>query len=192
MYQVLKKFNVGDQFINWVKLLYKNTKVSLNINGELTQPFYPTRGVKQGDPLSSMLFVLTIEPLAQLLRNHPERGFAFSNSEGGIASVLLFADHTTLVSGSVIDLEAQLEIVDEFCRYSGAKLNRSKSKVLTLDSNQQVIQHPRLNMISSGTPVKYLGIHLGHNLDPNLQIKTITDKFYKSFTTWACRARTIR
>ncbi|KAH9119410.1 hypothetical protein AeMF1_007872, partial [Aphanomyces euteiches] len=63
MYQVLKKFNVGDQFINWVKLLYKNTKVSLNINGELTQPFYPTRGVKQGDPLSSMLFVLTIEPL---------------------------------------------------------------------------------------------------------------------------------
>ncbi|KAH9118361.1 hypothetical protein AeMF1_008432 [Aphanomyces euteiches] len=104
MYQVLKKFNVGDQFINWVKLLYKNTKVSLNINGELTQPFYPTRGVKQGDPLSSMLFVLTIEPLAQLLRNHPERGFAFSNSEGGIASVLLFADDTTLVSSSVIDL----------------------------------------------------------------------------------------
>ncbi|KAH9119536.1 hypothetical protein AeMF1_007825, partial [Aphanomyces euteiches] len=134
MFAVLKKFNVGDQFIEWVKLLYNQTQVSLNINGTLTDPFYPSRGVKQGDPLSSMLFVLTIEPLAQMLRNHPEYGYAFSDS--GIASVLLFADDTTLISSSVGDLESQLELVDEFCRHSGAKLNRNKSKVLTLDNTQ--------------------------------------------------------
>ncbi|KAH9148253.1 hypothetical protein AeRB84_008335, partial [Aphanomyces euteiches] len=134
MFAVLKKFNVGDQFIEWVKLLYNQTQVSLNINGTLTDPFYPSRGVKQGDPLSSMLFVLTIEPLTQMLRNHPEYGYAFSDS--GIASVLLFADDTTLISSSVGDLESQLELVDEFCRHSGAKLNRNKSKVLTLDNTQ--------------------------------------------------------
>ncbi|KAH9118246.1 hypothetical protein AeMF1_008466, partial [Aphanomyces euteiches] len=137
-----------------------------------------------------MLFVLTIEPLAQMLRNHPEYGYAFSDS--GIASVLLFADDTTLISSSVGDLESQLELVDEFCRHSGAKLNRNKSKVLTLDNTQSVFEHPRLNMVPSGTPVKYLGIELGHQLDPTLQINAISDKFYKSFTTWACRARTLK
>ncbi|CAK4695729.1 unnamed protein product, partial [Aphanomyces euteiches] len=73
-------------------------------------PFYPSRGVEQGDPLSSMLFVLTIEPLAQILRNQPENGYAFSYS--GIAFVLLFADDNTLISSSVGDLESQLELVD--------------------------------------------------------------------------------
>ncbi|KAH9087938.1 hypothetical protein Ae201684P_014483 [Aphanomyces euteiches] len=122
-----------------------------------------------------MLFVLTIEPLAQMLRNHPEYGYAFSDS--GIASVLLFADDTTLISSSVGDLESQLELVDEFCRHSGAKLNRNKSKVLTLDNTQSVFEHPRLNMVPSGTPVKYLGIELGHQLDPMLQINPSATSF---------------
>ncbi|KAH9095241.1 hypothetical protein Ae201684P_013357 [Aphanomyces euteiches] len=118
MYDVLEAFNFGPVFISWIKLMYHSPIIHLVINGELSQAIYPTRGVKQGDPLSALLFVLSVEPLSQLLRNHEEYSLPFS--EELFAMAMFFADDTTLVSSSLEDLERQLELVQEFCTQSGA------------------------------------------------------------------------
>ncbi|KAH9148152.1 hypothetical protein AeRB84_008395, partial [Aphanomyces euteiches] len=170
--------------------MYHSPIIHLVINGELSQAIYPTRGVKQGDPLSALLFVLSVEPLSQLLRNHEEYSLPFS--EELFAMAMFFADDTTLVSSSLEDLERQLELVQEFCTQSGAKPNVSKCKVLTLNGNQDVPRHPRLSMVTSGTPTKYLGILFGHRLSDQVQINALSDSFYQSFITWGCRARTLR
>jgi hypothetical protein len=192
LFDTLETLNFGPRFIQWVQLLYRSPVVHLLVNGDLGPPIFPSRGVKQGDPMSCILFILTVEPLSQLLRDHDELGFFFSNETGVPAVSLLFADDTTLISSSLHDLERQLELVDEFCSYSGARLNRAKCKVLTLNSMQPVDHHPRLNIVPTGVPIRYLGILLGHALDDQVQINAIEDKFLASFMLWGCRARTLK
>ena len=49
------------QFIKWVKQCITSPRFSVNINGELVGFFGSSRGPRQGDPLSSCLFVLAME-----------------------------------------------------------------------------------------------------------------------------------
>jgi len=69
--ETLKRFQLPDRFINTVHSLYEKAETAIIINGVASSPFSVTRGVRQGDPLSCLLFNLAIEPLVCLLRNSP-------------------------------------------------------------------------------------------------------------------------
>ena len=86
MFGCLTKANFGPIFISWIKLLYQNPMVIILHNGHRTRPVYPTRGVKQGCPLSALLFVLTIEPLSSLLRSQPQHGIHIPSFEAFCAA----------------------------------------------------------------------------------------------------------
>ena len=67
----MRAFGIGEIFINWVKSIYSNASTILNINGFFSEKIPLQRGVRQGCPLSSMLYVLVIEILAIQLRMNP-------------------------------------------------------------------------------------------------------------------------
>nr|CCA27000.1 pollike protein putative [Albugo laibachii Nc14] len=113
MFAVLSKMNCGNSFIQWTKLLYNNTHVSLLLNGTLLPNITPSRGVKQGDPLSALLFLMTIEPLGNLLRRNEGPGICITPTN--TATSLFFADDTTLLSSSLGEVEAQLAIIQHYC-----------------------------------------------------------------------------
>jgi hypothetical protein len=69
LWRALKSYGIPDEFINTVNALYSDAYTLVAINGEFSErPFKVTRGVRQGDPLSCLLFDLAIEPLAESLR----------------------------------------------------------------------------------------------------------------------------
>ena len=45
LFKVMKSFGIGENFINWVKLLYSNASAAVNVNGYLTKPIPLERGV---------------------------------------------------------------------------------------------------------------------------------------------------
>ena len=126
--RTLETFNFGPTFLRWIKLFYTNIESAVVINGWTSAFFQPSRGVRQGCPLSPLLYVITIEVLAVCLRTSP-----------GITGVQLpnsleqfkcsgYADDTTVAATSDASIEETFTIYGQFERASGARLNRGKSK----------------------------------------------------------------
>ena len=69
MEKVLKFFGFGDKIVNWVKILLKNFKGCINHAGNISSYFDILRGCRQGDPIASLLFILSIEVLCIKLRS---------------------------------------------------------------------------------------------------------------------------
>uniref|UniRef100_A0A3Q2D9Y0 Reverse transcriptase domain-containing protein n=1 Tax=Cyprinodon variegatus TaxID=28743 RepID=A0A3Q2D9Y0_CYPVA len=94
MFEVLRRFGLGENFINWVKLLYKKTTASFLTNGLLSTPFGLSRGTAQGSPLSPLLFSLAIEPLAIAIRQSNDiKGILIGKK---VYKILLYADDILL------------------------------------------------------------------------------------------------
>jgi hypothetical protein len=53
---VLKRFGFNEMFCNWIHVILKSAFLSVSINGKAQGYFNCTRGVRQGDLLSPLLF----------------------------------------------------------------------------------------------------------------------------------------
>ena len=71
LFKTMQSFGIGPNFINWIKTIYSNATSILNINGFFSSKIPLKRGVRQGCPLSALLYVLVIEVLAIQLRLNP-------------------------------------------------------------------------------------------------------------------------
>ena len=68
IFSALKHFNFGPELINWVKVLYANVESCVSNNGYLSSSFKLHHGIRQGCPLSSILFLPVVEIVAILIR----------------------------------------------------------------------------------------------------------------------------
>ena len=71
LFKTMEAFGIGENFIKWVSTIYSNATSILSINGFFTEQIPLKRGVRQGCPLSALLYVLVIEDLAIQLRLNP-------------------------------------------------------------------------------------------------------------------------
>jgi hypothetical protein len=62
--EILKKLGFGEQWIIWVMTCVRTVTYSVRFNGEILENFKPTRGLRQGDPLSPYLFLFVGDGLS--------------------------------------------------------------------------------------------------------------------------------
>ena len=67
LWRTLEAFGFPDPFVTRIKNLYSNTAMAIHINGFTGEPFDVRRGVRQGDPMSCLLYNLAIEPLIECI-----------------------------------------------------------------------------------------------------------------------------
>ena len=68
LWDILKEYRFPEEFVNLIKAMYSNAKTSIMINGVIHAPIKVVRGVRQGDPMSCLLYNLALKPLAVALR----------------------------------------------------------------------------------------------------------------------------
>ena len=159
---------VGDLILN----LYSNASTSFCVNGDQTAGIAILRGVKQGDPLSSWLFNLCMDPLLKRLEESGA-GYQFGSSPEARVASLAFADDIALTSPSDGEMRKLLAIVDDFCSDTGLRLNVRKcatfcikpvagGKSWALDTNLEIrIGGEMIPRVDPGEVTKYLGMRIG-------------------------------
>jgi hypothetical protein len=136
----LKKFNFDDSFIKWVSVIFKNTSNCIINNGHISKFFQVERGVRQGCPIASLLFVLSVELLSckirqsSLIKGIPLPLADYSRNEVRIST---FADDTTIFVDSTESFQNVLLILNEFAQLSGLCLNHNKSDAIWIGSLQK-------------------------------------------------------
>ena len=137
-------------------------------NGHTSKYFKPTRGIRQGCPVSALLFILVAEILAINLRNNDKiNGIQIEDTEFIISQL---ADDTSLFLENNSSLIAALHLLDQFSTCSGLKLNKNKTEIFYLGNTNH-----RPNA----------------NIDPNLKIsthfKSLGIYFHKEIEEMICR-----
>ena len=157
----LSAMGFGPSFIGWVNLFYANVLSAVNVNGYLSSFFPLSRGVRQGCPLSPLLYVLVSEVLAVNIRANPRVvGLSLPGVPTPLSPISQYADDTSLIVCSDDSICAAFETYSLFELGSSAKLNRSKSKGLWLGSwNGR--QDPPVVLDCTSVKIKVLGVYLG-------------------------------
>lgn len=190
LYEVMQKKNFGQHFISWVKKINEGGKVSININGEMG-PFFKTyRGLRQGDPLSPILFNRVGDALSAILeeatKNGVLEGLVPNLVEGGLTH-LQYADDTILftkaTSSNILALKFLLFCFEEM---SGMKINYQKSEVYVLGVTKEIEEEiaDMLNCKVGEMPFNYLGLPMGVEKLGKKVFTPLMQKIEKRLESW--------
>ena len=125
--KTFQHFGFGTSLLNWIKVFYCDIESCILNNGWASNFFKLGRGVRQGCPLSPYLFILSVEILADAIRQKKEiRGITLNGKEIKLSQ---YTDDTTLILGGSKNsfLEA-LKMIELFGNISGLKLYNSKTQ----------------------------------------------------------------
>lgn len=183
LWKVLEANNIPESFISTIRSLYTGATTRMMVNGELSSPLTITRGVRQGDPISCLLFNLAIEPLAEMIRREGKlKGLEVpsANEQATRVIVSLFADDTTVFLSKEDKYRDLLAVLDEWCIASGAKFNIDKTWIYPvgteeyrrevadlskIDANDAEVFPIKTHILRDGESHKHLGAYIGYDFD---------------------------
>jgi ribonuclease HI/exonuclease III len=195
LWRALATFGFTVPFIQKIKMLYESAKTTIIINGVKSKSVHINRGVRQGDPVSCLLYDIAIEPLGIILRKSKLKGFKIKGrTEKVLAS--FFADDTLLYLSEKDDHKILKEALDLFCCASTAKFNEEKTEYIPVGSEmfrKDVIENKRIGqnifplnakIVKDGESIRTLGAWVGNNISAQPQWERILDQQRKTMELW--------
>ncbi|KAJ3598771.1 hypothetical protein NHX12_000058 [Muraenolepis orangiensis] len=158
----LQAFGVGEHFLSWVKCLYSDACCVVKVGGGLSRPVPVKRGIRQGCPISGLLYSIAIEPLLCRLRNRL-RGLCLPESaQAPPVVVSAYADDVSVFIQGQRDIQELQDSLALYRKAASAKVNWEKSEAV-LVGQWSVGNRPSLpgNLGWGNRGLKVLGVWLG-------------------------------
>ena len=136
MIKTLQKMGIEGTYLNIVKAIYDKPTANIILNGEKLKAFPPRSGTKQECPLSPLLVNIVLEVLATAIREGKEiKGIQIRKEE---VKLSLSADDMILYIENPKDgIRKLLELISEFSKVTGYKINKQKSLAFLFTKNEQ-------------------------------------------------------
>ena len=130
---MLIRINLPTQLIDVIMSCVSTVSTSILFNGEVLDPILPSKGIRQGDPLSPYLFIICMDFLGQLIEdkcNMKTWQPVKASQSGPEFSHLFFADDLILFAkADWVNCATIRDVLDDFCELSGQSVSEAKSRV---------------------------------------------------------------
>jgi hypothetical protein len=178
----------------WVQLIMtmiSSVSFSVLFNGSPLDEFRPSRGIRQGDPISEYLFLIAAEGLLGLLKQSRQssllKGIRVAPTAPAV-NHLLFADDSLLfVKESHAGAIEVKEILEKYCLASGQQVNLDKYSVFfgkgCLEAIRQSVK-VTLQVPNETLNEKYLGMPSDVGRSLNGAFKYLRDRVWKRIQGW--------
>uniref|UniRef100_A0A6I8Q4Z4 Reverse transcriptase domain-containing protein n=1 Tax=Xenopus tropicalis TaxID=8364 RepID=A0A6I8Q4Z4_XENTR len=128
LWATLQKYHIPGQFIEWLRVLYGGAKSFPLINGWQGEDFEVQAGVRQGCPLSPLLYIFALDPFLRGLQSCGLEGVPFPMGQS--FKSVAYADDVTLVLSYPEEESLVSEHIKSYSEASGSLVNQEKSEAL--------------------------------------------------------------
>ena len=188
--ELLRIRGFGPHLISMIMKIVHDGSVGVRIN-QTDGPFFKTgKGLRQGDPLSPLLFNLVVDVVTKMLAKAARlgliQGLCPDALPGGVIC-LQYADDTILFIQNDLAKANNLKIVLScFEQVSGMKINYTKSELIPIGMEAEEFS-PFATILGCSVgsfPIKYLGIPLHHDKLRREDVQPLVDKILKRMAGW--------
>lgn len=190
---VMRAHGFPEKWLSWIQQIILVGTSQIMINGLLGKKIMLRRGVRQGDPLSPLLFILAIDFLARYVQKLTDIG-ALRLPFRGMSPCLLYADDAMFfIKPEVQQLQALQIVLTAFKQISGLSVNLAKSELM-VSIGSQASQQELANVLGcrlATLPFTYLGLPLSNKKLPKSAYLPLIQRMNKRLGGWAAKHLTI-
>ena len=169
----------------------RTVRYRVRFNSEESEQFTPTRGLRQGDPLSPYLFLLCTEGLTSLL-SHAEwsgelKGVQVCRDAPTISNLLFADDSLILMHATSGNANCLRRILSDYCKASGQLVSEDKSSIFFSPSTKPEVREEVctiLNIMPEALTDKYLGLPAIVGADRSDNFQFLIDRVLKRLLGW--------
>jgi hypothetical protein len=191
---VLRQRGFGNRWIRWILLLLRSASTKVLVNRYAGDAFRHARGLRQGDPLSPLLFVIVMDALAGMFRLAEQLGVLESLRLAGIKHrISLYADDLVVFARpEPRDLQAVHAILRCFGGASALHVNLSKSASAPIRCSSALVDSiaPDIACPLMQFPCVYLGLPLSIGRLCKGDLQLVLDKLAAKLPHWKARLLT--
>jgi hypothetical protein len=133
---MMRKLGFAERWISLMMACVSSVRYQVRFNSEETDSFIPTRGLRQGDPLSPYLFLLCAEGLSSLLLYEEEvggiDGVRVCRNAPSVSHLLFADDSLILMKADMTNATSLQQVLDTYCTNSGQMVSLAKSSIFSL------------------------------------------------------------
>jgi hypothetical protein len=191
IYQILRQMGFPGKFIYWVKIMLETGTSSVLVNGVPGRKFKCRRGVRQGDPLSPLLFVLGAELLQYIINDLKTRGLLNLPIEVGDQDfpVVQYADDTLLLlEADATQLATLKQALQDFSTSTGLSVNYHKSCMLPINISEDAVHAlaQGFGCVVGSFPFTYLGLPMGTTRPKMVDFMPLVTRLERRLTASSC------
>lgn len=183
---ILTRMGFSPRFVSMVESILCSSRLSIMINGSSQGYFGCSRGVRQGDPLSQLLFCVAEDALARWMDFAVVSGNIDVNPR--LPSYLLYADDIIFfMKATQKNIRNFHRILEQYGQLAGQVYNPPKSRAFYGSKVNRLIKSYRLRTtgIVAGTlPFTYLGVPIFHGIPRVIHLQDIADSVIAKFGRW--------
>ena len=190
----LKEFGCA-RFVPIFKTLYSELSTDIIINGKVVKGFRILRGVKQGDALSCIIFIICMEPLLRNIEVNESIEAINTDALGHLPKVYAYADDVNCtIKDSRECLEGVFLEYERLSRRSGLVLNADKTEIMRLGTNQECSYNAtylnKLYTVQTKASIKINGIVFQRDYVEmvNTNVRNALDRMDSHFKAWSRRS----
>ena len=191
---IMRKMGFRERWINLVMRCVKTVSYSVLVNGEPCGMIFPTRGIRQGDPLSPFLFLLCTEGLNGLIKKAEIQGdvhgFSLCRRGPKLTSLLFANDNLIFCRSTMEECDQVLDLLYKYEEASGQKVNRSKTSLFFSNFVPEEVKHGI--KVKLGAPEirnyeKYLGLPSLVGKRKKESFNFIKEKVWRKLQGWEAK-----